>query len=157
MNGRGRGNCLEAGNVCVPAVGGGLGIFRAGDDEDIAVVLEFLIMPLSGAPRLATRGLCSVARSAEVDRRPSPSVAGEARPCGWISAVDCETTAGAALTVRGRCGGGGGPREGVDASAWGDFEREGRGGCGCGCGCEGEGESFGTALCTRERGGGGAA
>jgi len=114
--------------------------------------LVFLIIPFSGAPRLATRGLCSVLcsvlRSAEVDRRPSPSVAGEARPRRWCSAVVCETMAGAALTVRVRCGGGGGPRDGADACAGGGVERDGEGEC--------EGESFGTALCTRERDGGGA-
>ena len=124
-----------------PAVGGGLGIFRAG--------LVALMIPFNGAPRLATRGLWRVFRNAEVDRRPSPSVAGDARPLSCFSAIACETTAGAALTVRMRCGGGGSPRCGAEWSGGGGVDRDGEGEC--------DGESFGTALCTRERGGGGGA
>jgi hypothetical protein len=108
--------------------------------------LEFLKIPFNEAPRLAPRGLWSVFRNAVVDRRPSPSVAGEARPRDWVSvAVDCETTGAAALTVRVRWGGGG-SRDGPDGCGGGGVAREG----------ERDGGSFGTALCTRVRGGGAA-
>lgn len=127
--------------MLTPAVGGGLGIFRAG--------LEALKIPFNGEPRLATRGLWRVFRNAEVDRRPSPSVAGDARPLSCVSAIVCETTAGAALTVRVRCGGSGSPRCGAEWGGGGGVDRDGEGEC--------DGGSFGTALCTRERGGGGGA
>src|SRR5258706_4383700 len=119
MKVRGLGKSLETGNLWFPAVGGGLGIFRAG--------LELLIKPLipfNGAPRLATRGLWRGFRNAEVDRRPSPSVAGEARPICCFSAMVCEMTGGAALTVRVRCGGGGSTRCGAYICGGGGADRD---------------------------------
>ena len=144
MKARGRGKSLETGNLWFPAVGGGLGIFRAGLEA-----LKIPLIPFNGAPRLATRGLWSVFRNIEADRRPSPSVTGDARPLCCMSAMVCETTAGAALTVRMRCGGGGSPRGGAEGGGGGGVDRDGEGEC--------EGGLFGTALCTRERGGGGGA
>ena len=60
-------------------------MFRAGEPGWFVSV--FLRIPFREAPRLAPRGLCSVLRSADMDRRPSLSAAGETRPCFWVSAV----------------------------------------------------------------------
>jgi len=61
--------------------------------------------------------------------------------------MDCEAAGKAELTVRVRCGGGGIPRGGADGCGGVGVDREGEGEC--------DGGLFGTALCTRERCGGG--